>query len=92
MKINMAHLRDRSSSGIWINFVVFDARSNSGTHSDNNDLLSRLTLKARASGLLVDQAALVYTRNGRIEFFGSRPLVNYLSSRGLPKWTHKIDV
>lgn len=92
MKINMAHLRERSSSGGWINFAVFDARSNSGTRSDNSNLLARLTAKARAAGLRIDQSALAYTRGGRIEFSGSRLLVNYLSRRGLPNWTHKIEV
>lgn len=88
----MAHLRERSTSGGWINFVVFDARSRSGSSMDNQNLLSDLIGKARAAGLKVNQAALAYKRGSRIEFFGSKNLVAYLSRRGIPRWTHKIDI
>lgn len=87
----MAHLRERATSGGWINFAVFDARSRSGSNTDNQNLLSDLTARARSNGLKVDQTALAYRRGGRIEFFGSKNLVAYLSRRGLPRWTHKID-
>ena len=30
MKINLAHLRERSTDGGWIDFVVFDAKSTIG--------------------------------------------------------------
>jgi hypothetical protein len=29
---------------------------------------------------------------GRLQFFGSPPLVEFLSKNGLPGWTHSIDV
>jgi len=92
MRINMAHLRERSTSGGWINFAVFDARSNSGSNEDNSVLLHQLTAKARASGLQVDQSALAYSQNGDIRFYGSKNLVDYLSNSFVPNWTHKIDV
>ncbi|MES9868041.1 MAG: hypothetical protein ABW157_22185 [Candidatus Thiodiazotropha sp. LLP2] len=87
MKINLAHLRERSASGGWINFAVFDAKSN----SDNDSLLYKLTAKARASGLKVDQSALAYNQSGRVRFYGDRNIVGYLSRVGVPHWTHKID-
>ncbi|THC39086.1 hypothetical protein [Massilia sp. Mn16-1_5] len=66
MQINLAHLRERSTTGAPIDFAVFDARSNSGTQSDNSRLLEQLTMKARGAGVKVDQAALAYSENGRI--------------------------
>lgn len=91
MQIDLAHLRERSTSGSPIDFAVFAARSNSGGQVDNNHLLKQLTFKAREAGLKVDQAALVYSENGRTKFFGSKNLVDYLAKRGVPRWTHKID-
>ncbi|WP_313509067.1 hypothetical protein [Stenotrophomonas geniculata] len=89
MKINLAHLRERSTSGGWIDFVVFDAKS---TNGDNEGLLAHLTDEAIRSGLSVDQSALAYRQNGRIQFFGSKNLVAYLSKSGVPRWTHSITV
>ena len=91
MKINLAHLREPSTSGGWIDFAIFDAQSNSGTNSDNDTLLHQLTVKARASGLKIDQSALAYSQNGRIRFYGDKNLVDYLSRSGVPRWTHQID-
>lgn len=92
MKINLAHLRERSTSGGWIDFAVFDAKSTSGTNSDNADLLSELTAKARESGLKIDQSALAFSQSGRTRFYGDKNLVDYLSRNGVPRWTHKIDL
>lgn len=92
MKIKLAHLRERSTSGDWINFAVFEAKSTSGTDSGNNTLLFQLEREARAAGLRVDQSALAFMQNGRIQFYGDKNLVNYLSRIGVPQWTHTIDV
>lgn len=91
MRINLAHLRERAANGGWINFAVFDARSSSGSQSDNARLLAQLTARARASNLRVEQSALAFSSGGRTQFFGSPPLVDYLSRNGLPGWTHTID-
>lgn len=91
MKINLAHLRERSTSGGWVNFVVFDAKSTLGD-SGNPTLLAQLTARARASGLRVDQSALAYSQHGQIRFYGTKTLVDYLSQRGVAGWTHTIDV
>jgi hypothetical protein len=91
MKINLAHLRERSTSAGWIDFAVFDAKSTSGTNSANDSLLHQLTVKARASGLKVDQSALAYSQGGRVRFFGNKNLVDYLSNCGVPNWTHQIE-
>lgn len=92
MQINFAHLRQPAVSGGWVNFAVFDARSSSGTTSANGELLAQLTAKARANNLQVDQAALAYSSGGRIQFFGSKHLVDFLSRSGLPRWTHTLNV
>lgn len=89
MKIHLAHIRERSTSGGYIDFAVFDAKSTSG---NNDALLAQLTAKARTSGLKIDQSALAFNQNGRLQFYGSKNLVDHLSKSGLPQWTHDIDV
>jgi len=89
VKINMAHLRERSTSGGWINFAVFDAKS---TNGDNDGLLIQLTQAARANGLQVDQSAIAYKSGGKIQFYGDKNLVSYLSKGWIPQWTHTLDV
>lgn len=89
MKINLVHLRERSTTGGWIDFIVFDAKS---TTNNNKQLLIELTSKARMNGLKVDKSALAYETNGRLEFYGTKDLVEYLSNIGLPQWTHTIDI
>lgn len=91
MKVNFAHIRERAQNGGWINVAVFDARSSSGTRDANSRLLAQLTAKARGANLRVDQAALAFTSNGRLQFFGTPPLVDFLSRSGLPRWTHSLD-
>jgi hypothetical protein len=92
MKINVAHIRAPAASGGSIDFAVFDAKSTSSGDAANNLLLQQLTLKARVSGMKIDQSALAYTHNGRLQFFGSKSLVEHLSRSGLPSWTHSINV
>ncbi len=92
MQIKFAHLRERAAAGGWVDFAVFDARSSSGSSAANATLLARLTAKARASGLKVDQSALAFSESGRVRFYGTRTLVQYLSHMGVPRWTHSMDV
>ena len=92
MQINFAHLRAPASNGGDINFAVFEARANSNTDVARSSVLEDLTARARNSGLRVDQSALAFNENGRIKFFGSKYLVDYLSHRGVPSWTHKLSV
>jgi len=89
MKIDLAHIRERSTLGGYIDFVVFGAKS---TTNNNAKLLSELTSKARMNGLKIDKSALAYNKNGRLEFYGTPDLVKYLSNHGVPNWTHAIDV
>lgn len=92
MRINFAHLRQPAVSGGDINFAVFDARSSSGTTGANSDLLAQLTARARANSLRIDQSALAFNSGGRVQFFGSKHLVDFLSRSGVPRWTHTLDV
>lgn len=89
MKIKFAHLRERSTSGGYIDFAVFDAKS---TNGDNDGILYRLTQAARAAGLKVDQSALAFESGGRINFYGDKNLVSHLSKGWIPHWTHEINV
>lgn len=92
MRVNLAHIRERSTSGGYIDFAVFDAKATSGGDAGNATLLAQLTARARASDLKVDQSALAYSYNGSIRFYGTKNLVDYLVNNGLPRWTHEIDV
>ena len=92
MQINLAHLRERSTSGGWVNFAVFDARASFNCDSENGKLLAQLTTKAQMAGYKVDQSALAYSENGQLKFYGSRKLVDYLSRSWCPRWTHTMTV
>lgn len=91
MKIKFAHLRERSTSGGWIDFAVFDARSTSGTQTANAEVLADLTARTRLAGYKIDQSALAFRQHGRLQFYGARNLVGHLSRSGLPRWTHSIN-
>ncbi len=92
MKINFAHIRERSTTGGHIDFAVFDAKSTSGGDSGNANLLAQLTSSARASGLKIDQSALAYKQGNQIKFYGDKNLIDYLSNNGVPQWTNTVDV
>jgi len=90
MNIQFAHLRERSTTGTFIDFAVFDAKSSLNTNSSNSQLLGMLTQRARSKGLKIDQSALVYKMGSQTKYYGDRNLVSYLSRMGVPKWTHKL--
>lgn len=92
MQIHVAHIRERARSGGWLSCCVFDARSRSSSSADNSHLLARLTVAAKSANLRVDHAALAFVSGGRLQFFGSPSLVQVLSKRGLPSWTHTLTV
>ena len=89
--MNLAHLRERAQRGGYIDFAVFEARSNTGDDISNGAVLRNLTARARSQGLKIDQSALVFRNGTRTQFYGDKPLVNYLSESGVPRWTHTID-
>lgn len=92
MQVHVAHIRERAQSGGHLSCCIFDARSSSGTSTDNSRLLARLTVAARSANLRVDHAALAFMNGGCLQFFGSPSLVQLLSRRGLPSWTHTLTV
>lgn len=92
MQISFAHLRERAQAGGYIDFAVFDAKSNSGSSDDNDVLLAELTRKAQSQGLKIDQSALAYKSGSRPKFYGDKPLVSYLSGAGVPRWTHTLNL
>ena len=91
MKINIAHIRHPSDKGTQLNLAVFEAKPNLVNEKNNQLLLESLTLKARAAGLNIDQAALAYRHNNQLQYWGSKTLVDWLSKNGLPAWTNTID-
>ena len=88
----MAHLRQETSNGDFMDFAIFDARSESGSEADNLTLLNELSENARKNNFKVDQAVLVFKIDDEIRFYGSTELAKYLSKVGFPKWTHQIDI
>ena len=87
MKIKVAHLRTQG-----IDFAVFDADARSKSNRDRANLLAELTYKAQNNGLKIDKSALAYSDCGRLSFYGTEDLVNYLSKNSITKWTHTIEV
>lgn len=87
MRIEMAHLRAQG-----ISFAVFAADATDRTNAARQELLARLVAKARRNNLRVDKAALVFREAGRTTYFGTPVLVKYLSSHGVARWTHTLDV
>ena len=73
MQVEFAHLRERSTSGGWIDFAV---KSTSG---NNGSLLAELTMRARNAGCKIDQSALVFREGSRTRFYGDQNLVKYLT-------------
>lgn len=92
MKINFAHLRERATNGGDVNFAVFEARANSNSDTARAEVLADLTARAKNSGLRVDQSALAFAENGRIKFYGTKTLVDYLSRGWTSHWTHQLSV
>ena len=86
MRIDVAHLQAQG-----INFAVFAADAYDRTNQGRQKLLGQLMAKARRNNLRVDKAALAFQESGRTTFFGTPDLVKYLSSRGVPRWTHTLD-
>jgi hypothetical protein len=91
MRVNFAHIRERSTTGGWIDFAVFDANSTDRTDRGRAEVLRDLTVMARASGYKVDKSALVYDENGQLKSYGASDIVEYLSDSGIPRWTHYLD-
>ena len=87
MRIEMAHLRAQG-----INFAVFNADANDQTNAGRQQLLGQLVAKARRNNMRVDKAALAFQDAGRTTYFGTPDLVRYLSSSGVGRWTHTLDV
>jgi len=87
MRIEMAHLRAQG-----ISFAVFAADANDRTSAGRQQLLGQLVAKARLNNLRVDKAALAFQEAGRTTYFGTPDLVRYLSSSGVGRWTHTLDI
>jgi hypothetical protein len=86
-QVKLAHLRTQG-----IDFAVFDADARNNSDSARASVLRDLTVAAQLQGLKVDKSALAYARAGRIQFYGTPDLVDYLANQGVPTWTHTITV
>lgn len=88
--IELAHIRERTVNGGHIDFAVFNADAASNTDEGRSRLLAQLTMRARNAGLRVNASALAYEEFGRIKFYGSRNVVDYLAKSGLPHWNRTL--
>jgi L-amino acid N-acyltransferase YncA len=89
--IELAHIRERTVNGYYIDFAVFNANAANHTDTGRSRLLSELAMRARNAGLKVDAAALAYEENGEIRFYGSKNVVNWLSESGVPFWNKTLS-
>lgn len=87
MQVKLAHLRTQG-----IDFAVFEADARTDSDSARANVLRELTVAARAAGLKVDKSALAFVRAGKIQFYGTPDIVNYLANQGVPSSTHTITV
>lgn len=87
MKVKLTHLHTQG-----IDFAVFDADARIDSDAARANVLRELTVAARNAGLKIDKSALAFVRLGKIQFYGTPDLVNYLANQGLPCWTHTITV
>jgi hypothetical protein len=87
MTINLAHVQIQG-----VNVAIFAASPQSDSNSARAEVLASLTSKARAAGLKVEKSALVFSRSGQTQIWGTPDLVNYLSNQGIPSWNHSITV
>lgn len=87
MRVDMAHLRARGT-----NFAVFAVDAANHSSAGREALLAQLVARARSNRLRIDKAALAYREAGSTKFFGTPDLVKYLAARGVPRWTHTLEV
>jgi hypothetical protein len=93
MRIEFAHLRELSTNGRYVDFAVFDAKSNNNTEAERTTLLTQLTLAAaHALDLKIDAAGLAYVENGQLKYWGHPFVIDFLKKRGVPRPTHYLDL
>jgi hypothetical protein len=92
MRINFAHLKERSTTGRDVNFAVFDAKPTNNTPEERDQLLLDLILRARAMNLNVEVGALAYVEHGQSKYWGHEFVLDYLVDRGIPRMTHYVMV
>jgi len=87
VKVNVAYFKEQG-----VTCLVFDADHQSHTQSGRAELLASLTARARASGLAGAKSVLAFAEYGRLTYFGTPDLTRFLAGRGLPGWTHTLDI
>lgn len=90
MRINFAHLSSPSTTGRNVSFAIFEAKANNDSLRDT--FLNQLTNLARQNDLRVESAALVYSENGQMKYWGDEFAVSYLKARGIPAMTNYMEI
>jgi hypothetical protein len=86
-QINLSHVHIQG-----VDIAVFDANANTNSDRDRATILQDLTLTARRNGLNIDKSALAFSQSGKIRYYGTPDLVNYLAKSGVLSWTHTITM
>lgn len=92
MRIEFAHLQERSTTGQLVNFAVFHAKANSNTAAARDAWLAQLIIAANSIGKKVDVGALVYNEHGQIKTWGHPFVLDYLSKRGVPRPNYYVEI
>ncbi|HYY57275.1 MAG TPA: hypothetical protein VE842_08065 [Pyrinomonadaceae bacterium] len=92
MRIEFAHLQERSTTGQLVDFAVFHAKANSNTDSARDAWLAQLILAAQSIGRKVDAAALVYNEHRQIKTWGHPFVLDYLFKRGVPRPNYYVEI
>lgn len=91
MRIEFAHLRERSTTGQMVDFAVFHAKANGNTDADRQRWLSELILRARQVGRKVDVAALVYEEGNEIRWWGHPFVGDFINKVGVPSPNYYVE-
>lgn len=92
-EINLAHYRQKTATGDYVNFAIFDAVAESDSEKDKLELLNGLVkLTIELKKLKIDQAVIAFYKDDELRLYGSNDLIKYLSRSGLPEWTHTLEL
>jgi len=90
MRIEFAHLRQRSTTGQMVDFAVFHAKANGNTDADRQRWLSELGNSSSSSRRKVDVAALVYQEGTQMTWWGHPFVGDFINRLGVPSANYYV--
>ncbi|MFN2494015.1 MAG: hypothetical protein ABR501_14155 [Pyrinomonadaceae bacterium] len=91
MRIELAHLQARSTTGQLVDFAAFFAKANNDNDQARAASLIDLKIAAGQAGLKVDAAALVYEPFNEVRWWGDAFVVDYINKRRVPEPNRYIE-